>query len=233
MSQLVFNSRSSVPPTLAWLICLPFLDRWPLLGLPAFAMRATIYTRMQQHLTRTTPDLTLAPPLPVGRLLSCSSPCSAVSIYILYISWARTFARATFVHISSSLVHYPSTTAPLRNLMQPSTCAPLLHHYIISCSHLLVHHYVISCSHLFVHHCSISCTSCPPLVHLSCTSNHCRGTSCSLAIGTSYSCTRTCAPTRAPTCARAPIIEPTHCPIQEGLGPSPWQAHNIQLAIVN
>ena len=67
----------------------------------------------------------------------------------------------------------PSTCAPLCNLVQPSTCAPLCN----------------SCSHLFVHHCSISCTSCPPLVHLSCTSNHCRGTSRSLGVGTSYSFT--------------------------------------------
>ena len=58
-------------------------------------------------------------------------------------------------------IHLCTTTAPLRNLVQPSTCAPL----------------------------PITYTSRAPQVDLSCTSNHCCGTSRSLAVGTSYSCT--------------------------------------------
>ena len=448
MYQLVLNSCSSVPPTLAWLICLPLLDWWPLLGLPAFAIRATIYTphataphqnnsgphactttawgplallQLPLFCSRCTYCLSLklepSPKLPLYIFLrvscnahpllhhcavSCTPRAPPITVVGLPAPWlSATNTRAHLVHYSIScttqsraqlnLVHYSisctsyscTSRAPLVHHLYSCTNrsrASLVHqsfsctsrappitvvglptpwplalilvhlsctsnhcrgtsrslaigtsysctsrallnfvHYSISCttqSRALLNlvHYSISCAsraplilvrqsflcssrappisvvglpaswpsalisctsraplvhlqsllwdflllgrrHLILMHFSCttqsrallnlvhysisctshSCASCAPLilVRLSCTSNHCRGTSRSLAVGTSYSCTRTRAPTCALTRAGAPIIKPTHCPIQEGVRPSPWQAHNIPLAIVN
>ena len=85
---------------------------------------------------RTTPDLTLAPPLPGGRLLSCSFPCSAVPVHIVYLlsSNLRQSYHCTYFFKSCAAIHLCTTAAPLCNLVQTSTCAPLLHHYVISCT---------------------------------------------------------------------------------------------------
>ena len=196
---------------------------------------------MQQHLTRTTLDLALAPPLPGGCLLSCSSPFSAVPVHIVYIfsSNLRQSYHCTYSFKSRALpIYLCATTAPLRNLVHlvlvhPSrapllSCTHRMHHYPRALfSHaplILVHLQSLSWDFpLPDHRHSCSCTSRAQLilVHLSCTTY----TRAPLVlVHQSYSCTNR---------ARAPIIKPTRCPIQEGLGPSPWQAHNIPLAIVN
>ena len=62
--------------------------------------------------------------------------------------------------------------------LEPSPELPLYIFLRVSCTaHPLLHHYCTTAQ------------SRAHLVHLSCTSNHCRRTSRSLAIGTSYSCT--------------------------------------------
>ena len=173
--------------------------------------------------------------------ISCTTQSHAL-LNLVHLIFMRlsctTYTRAPLVHQSFLCT---SREPPITVMGIP---APWPSHLIlvhISCTtqsrsprspHILLNSILLTSPHHLY-----SCTSRAPivLVHLSCTSNYCRGTSRSLAVGTSCSCTRTRAPTRAPTHAiihaRAPIIKPTRCPIQEGLGPSPWRARNIPLAI--
>ena len=162
---------------------------------------------MWQCLLRTTPDLTLAPPLPGDCLLSCSFPFSAVPVHIVYLlsSKLRQSYHCTYFFKSRALPIYMCTTcAPLRNLVQPSTCAPLrnLVHHSYSCTsnHVVrlptpYRRHSYSCTNRtrapLVQN-LYSCTSRAPLVlvHLSCTT-HTRAP----LVHHSYSCT-----------SRAPLI---------------------------
>ena len=154
---------------------------------PAACMPVYI-NHMWQCLLRTTPDLTLAPPLPGGRWLSCSFPFSTVPVHIVYFLSLnlRQSYHCTYFFKSRALPIYMCTTcAPLRNLVQPSTCAPLRN--------------------------LVQPSTCAPLRNLvhhsySCTSNHYRVTSCSLTVGTHTRAQIVLVQLSCTTYSRAPLV---------------------------
>ena len=173
-------------------------------------------------------------------MLSCSLPlcCSRCTfVYSLGLEPSSELPLYIFLRVSCTshlLMHYYCTTTQSRAAIY--YCTTMQSRAAINyctTTALLLHHYIISCIRTRASYCTIRIRAsyCTIRTRASYCTICIRASYCTIRVRASYSTIRT----RAPCCTirTCAPIKPTRCPIQEGLGPSPWQAHNIPLAIVN